>query len=146
MQISENGINLIKQYEGCRLTAYQDCIGVWTIGYGWTQPIGGKSIAKGMVISQQKADALLMQGIEQSENCVNNVVHHSINQHQFDALVDFAYNLGVNALKGSTLLKKINVGDYIGAANEFQKWNKASGKELAGLTRRRGAEKSLFLS
>lgn len=58
----------------------------------------------------------------------------------------FAYNLGINALKGSTLLKKINAGDYIGAANEFHKWNKAGGKELAGLTRRRGAEKSLFLS
>ncbi|MCE9886967.1 lysozyme [Obesumbacterium proteus] len=146
MQISNNGINLIKQFEGCRLMAYQDCIGVWTIGYGWTQPIDGKVISKGMAINQQKADALLLQGVELSVNCVNDLLLVSVNQDQFDALVDFAYNLGINALKGSTLLKKINAGDYIGAANEFHKWNKAGGKELAGLTRRRGAEKSLFLS
>lgn len=146
MQVSENGINLIKQYEGCRLTAYQDCIGIWTIGYGWTQPIDGKIIAKGMLIDQQKADALLKQGIAQFERCVNNVVKILINQNQYDALVDFTYNLGVNAPKSSTLLKKLNAGDYNGAANEFLKWNKAGGKMWEGLTRRREAEKSLFLS
>lgn len=146
MQISENGINLIKQFEGCRLTAYQDSVGVWTIGYGWTQPVDGKPVAKGMAITQQKADDLLKQGVVQYESGVSTLVKVQLNQDQFDALVDFAYNLGINALKGSTLLKKINAGDYIGAANEFHKWNKAGGKELAGLTRRRGAEKSLFLS
>lgn len=146
MRASENGINLIKQFEGCRLTAYQDSVGVWTIGYGWTQAIDGKPVAKGMVITQQKADDLLKQGVVQYENGVNSLVKVQLNQNQFDALVDFAYNLGVNALKGSTLLRKINAGDYAGAANEFTKWNKAGGKELAGLTRRREAEKSLFLS
>lgn len=146
MRVSENGINLIKQFEGCRLTAYQDSVGVWTIGYGWTQAIDGKPVAKGMVITQQKADDLLKQGVVQYENGVNSLVKVQLNQNQFDALVDFAYNLGVNALKGSTLLKKLNAGDYAGAANEFTKWNKAGGKELAGLTRRREAEKSLFLS
>lgn len=146
MRVSENGINLIKQFEGCRLTAYQDSVGVWTIGYGWTQPVDGKTVAKGMVITQQKANQLLTEGVAQYEKGVTNLVTVSLNQNQFDALVDFAYNLGVNALKGSTLLKKLNTGDYAGAANEFPKWNKAGGKELAGLTRRREAEKSLFLS
>lgn len=146
MRISENGINLIKQFEGCKLTAYQDSVGVWTIGYGWTQPVDGKTVAKGMVITQQKANQLLTEGVAQYEKGVTNLVTVSLNQNQFDALVDFAYNLGVNALKGSTLLKKLNTGDYAGAANEFTKWNKAGGKELAGLTRRREAEKSLFLS
>lgn len=146
MRASENGINLIKQFEGCRLTAYQDSVGIWTIGYGWTQPVDCKPVAKGMVITQQKADDLLKQGVVQYENGVNSLVKVQLNHNQFDALVDFAYNLGVNALKGSTLLKKLNTGDYAGAANEFTKWNKAGGKELAGLTRRREAEKSLFLS
>mgnify|MGYP003181646662 CR=1 FL=1 len=146
MRASENGINLIKQFEGCRLTAYQDSVGVWTIGYGWTQPVDGKPVGKGMTITQQKADDLLKQGVIQYENGVNSLVKVQLNQNQFDALVDFAYNLGVNALKGSTLLRKINTGDYAGAANEFTKWNKAGGKELVGLTRRREAEKSLFLS
>lgn len=146
MRASENGINLIKKFEGCRLTAYQDSVGVWTIGYGWTQPVDGKPVGKGMTITQQKADDLLKQGVIQYENGVNSLVKVQLNQNQFDALVDFAYNLGVNALKGSTLLRKINTGDYAGAANEFTKWNKAGGKELVGLTRRREAEKSLFLS
>ena len=146
MQISNNGINLIKQFEGCKLTAYQDSVGVWTIGYGWTQPVEGKPVAKGMTITQQKANDLLTDGVAQYEKGVTNLVTVPVNQNQFDALVDFAYNLGVNALKGSTLLKKLNAGDYAGAANEFPKWNKAGGKELAGLTRRREAERSLFLS
>lgn len=146
MKISGNGFNLIKQFEGCKLTAYQDSVGVWTIGYGWTQPVDGKPVSKGMTITQQKANDLLTEGVAQYEKGVTNLVTVSVNQNQFDALVDFAYNLGVNALKGSTLLKKLNAGDYSGAANEFTKWNKAGGKELAGLTRRREAEKSLFLS
>ncbi|WP_279204570.1 lysozyme [Obesumbacterium proteus] len=146
MRASENGIRLIKQFEGCRLTAYQDSVGVWTIGYGWTQPVDGKPVGEGVTITQQKANQLLTEGVAQFEKGVNSLVTVSLNQNQFDALVDFVYNLGVNALKGSTLLKKLNAGDYAGAANEFTKWNKAGGKELAGLTRRREAEKSLFLS
>jgi GH24 family phage-related lysozyme (muramidase) len=146
MQISNNGITLIKQFEGCKLQAYQDSVGVWTIGYGWTQPVDGKPVAKGMTITQQKANILLAEGVSQYEKGVTNLVTVAVNQNQFDSLVDFAYNLGVNALKGSTLLKKLNAGDYAGAAAEFPKWNKAGGKELAGLTRRREAEKSLFLS
>lgn len=145
MNISNNGLNLIKQFEGCRLAAYQDSVGVWTIGYGWTQPVEGKPVAKGMTITQQKADDLLTAGTKQFEDGVSRLVKVSISQNQFDALVDFAYNLGVGSLEKSTLLKKLNAGDYQGAADEFPKWNKAGGKVLAGLTRRREAERALFL-
>jgi len=146
MQTSEKGIALIKEFEGCRLTAYQDSVGVWTIGYGWTQPVDGVSVGKGMTITQEIAENLLRSGLAQYEKGVTRLVNVAINQNQFDALVDFAYNLGVKALEGSTLLKKLNAGDYAGAATEFPKWNKAGGKVLNGLTRRREAERALFLS
>ncbi|ULH10794.1 lysozyme [Serratia marcescens] len=146
MKTSTNGMNLIKKFEGCRLTAYQDSIGVWTIGYGWTQPINGKPVTQGMTITQQQADELLQQGVVQYEQGITKAVTVEINQNQFDALVSFSYNLGINALNSSTLLKKLNGSDYNGAANEFLRWNKAGGKVLPGLTRRREAERKLFLS
>ncbi|MEI7195046.1 lysozyme [Pectobacterium versatile] len=146
MQISNNGINLIKQFEGCRLTAYQDSVGVWTLGYGWTQPVDGKPIRRGMTIDAATAERLLKTGVVQYERAVNQLVRVPITQNQFDALVSFTYNLGSRSLSTSTLLKKLNAGDYAGAAAEFARWNKAGGKELAGLTRRREAESSLFLS
>ena len=146
MKTSQKGINLIKQFEGCQLTAYKCPAGVWTIGYGTTGKVDGKEICKGMKISKQKAEQLLKKDLEQFEKSVNNFVKVSINQNQFDALVSFAYNVGAGALKGSTLLKKLNQKDYKGAANEFLKWNKGGGKVLAGLTRRREAERKLFLT
>ncbi|MNP56642.1 Lysozyme RrrD [compost metagenome] len=99
-----------------------------------------------MVISQSQADELLKQGVMQYEKGVEQSVVVLFTQEQFDALVSFTYNLGINALKGSTLLRKLNSGDYEGAADEFLKWNKAGGKILSGLTRRREAERMLFLS
>ncbi len=144
--MSKNGLALLKSFEGCELTAYQDSVGVWTIGYGWTQPVNGKPVGKGMTITQDTADSLLCSGVVQYEKGVTGLVKVSVNQNQFDALVDFAYNLGVKALEGSTLLKKLNAGDYAGAADEFPKWNKAGGKVLNGLVKRRAAERSLFLS
>ena len=146
MQTSEKGIALIKQFEGCRLTAYQDKVGVWTIGYGWTQPVDGKSIGAGMTIKQETAERLLKTGLVGYERDVSKLVKVKLTQGQFDALISFAYNLGARALSTSTLLKKLNAGDYRGAADEFLKWNKAGGKVLAGLTRRREAERALFLS
>jgi len=116
------------------------------LGYGWTQPVDGVSVGKGMTITQEIAENLLRSGLAQYEKGVTRLVNVAINQNQFDALVDFAYNLGVKALEGSTLLKKLNAGDYAGAATEFPKWNKAGGKVLNGLTRRREAERALFLS
>lgn len=146
MEMSKNGLALLKSFEGCELTAYQDSVGVWTIGYGWTQPVNGKPVSKGMTITQDTADSLLCSGVVQYEKGVTGLVKVVVNQNQFDALVDFAYNLGVKALEGSTLLKKLNAGDYAGAADEFPKWNKAGGEVLNGLVKRRAAERSLFLS
>lgn len=146
MQTSEKGIALIKQFEGCRLAAYQDSVGVWTIGYGWTNPVDGKSVKAGMTITQEVAERLLKTGLVSYENDVSKLVKVKLSQGQFDALVSFTYNLGARSLSTSTLLKKLNAGDYRGAADEFPRWNKAGGKVLAGLTRRREAERSLFLS
>lgn len=146
MQTSEKGIALIKQFEGCRLTAYQDSVGVWTIGYGWTNPVDGKQVKAGMTITQEVAERLLKTGMVSYENDVSKLVKVKLSQGQFDALVSFTYNLGARSLSTSTLLKKLNAGDYRGAADEFPRWNKAGGKVLAGLTRRREAERSLFLS
>ena len=146
MQTSDKGIALIKQFEGCKLTAYQDSVGVWTIGYGWTQPVDGKSIRAGMTINQETAERLLKTGLVSYESDVSRLVKVGLTQGQFDALVSFTYNLGARSLSTSTLLRKLNAGDYAGAADEFLRWNKAGGKVLNGLTRRREAERALFLS
>ncbi|HCT4843929.1 TPA: lysozyme [Enterobacter hormaechei] len=146
MQTSEKGIALIKQFEGCKLTAYQDSVGVWTIGYGWTQPVEGKPIRAGMTIKQETAERLLKTGLVSYESDLSRLVKVGLTQGQFDALVSFTYNLGARSLSTSTLLRKLNAGDYTGAADEFLRWNKAGGKVLKGLTRRREAERALFLS
>lgn len=146
MQTSDKGIALIKQFEGCKLTAYQDSAGVWTIGYGWTQPVDGKPIRAGMTIKQETAERLLKTGLVGYESDVFRLVKVGLTQGQFDALVSFTYNLGARSLSTSTLLRKLNAGDYAGAADEFLRWNKAGGKVLNGLTRRREAERALFQS
>lgn len=149
MITSEKGIRLIKQFEGCRLTAYPDP-GTggdpWTIGYGWTHPIDGKPVKPGMTIDQETADRLLKTGLVSYENDVLKLVKVKLTQGQFDALVSFAYNVGSRSLSTSTLLKKLNGGDVNGAADEFPRWNKAGGKVMSGLTRRREAERAMFLS
>jgi len=137
---SQNGLNLTEQFEGLRLTAYQDSVGVWTIGYGHT----GNDVRPGLTITQQQANNLLMQDTQSAAAAVNRLVTVAINQDEFDALVDFTFNLGQNALAGSTLLRKLNAGDFAGAAAEFPKWCKAGGKVLQGLVRRRQAEQQLF--
>lgn len=149
MQTSPEGIALIKGFESCRLTAYPDPGtggAPWTIGYGWTLPVDGKPIKPGMKIDQATADRLLKTGLVSYENDVQKLVKVKLTQNQFDALVSFAYNVGSRALSTSTLLKKLNAGDIKGAADEFLRWNKAGGKVLNGLTRRREAERALFLS
>ena len=146
MQISNAGISLIKEFEGCRLKAYQDSVGVWTIGYGWTQPVDGRKIGPSMVIDQATAERLLKCGLVQYEQGVNQLVKVIITQGQFDALVSFAYNLGLRALSTSTLLRKLNAGDKHCAADEFGKWVNAGGVRLNGLVKRREAERKLFLS
>ena len=140
MKISNNGINLIKKYEGCILIAYKCPSDCWTIGYGHT-----KSVKSGMAITKAQAESYLKQDLVAFENAVNKYVKVPLTQNQFDALVSFSFNCGAGALKTSTLLKKLNKKDYDGAANEFLRWNKSNGKVLSGLTKRRKEERSLFL-
>lgn len=140
MKTSKNGINLIKKYEGCRLTAYKCPANVWTIGYGHT-----KGVKSGMKITQAQAEAYLKSDLATYEDAVNEYVKVPINQNQFDALVSFSFNCGTDALKTSTLLNRLNKRDYSGAANEFLRWNKANGKVLNGLVKRRTEERSSFL-
>ncbi|EHF8262834.1 lysozyme [Enterobacter kobei] len=138
------GIALIKQYEGLRLTTYKDAVGIPTIGYGHVEnpiPPGGTR-----TITAEDAEQILREDLQRFEHDVNNMLTVEVTQNQFDALVSFAFNLGPANLKSSTLLRKVNSGDFNGAAEEFPKWNHAGGQVLAGLTARRNAEKTLFLS
>lgn len=141
LKLSEAGLTLIKQFEGLKLEAYQDVVGIWTIGYGHT-----KDVKPGQIITSQKADELLLQDVASTEVGVRKLVPPSCGHNQFSALVCFAYNVGLGNLSKSTLLKKLLAKDVSGAAEEFLKWNKAGKKEVAGLTRRRVAERALFLS
>jgi len=137
---SQNGLALTQKFEGLRLTSYQDQVGVWTIGYGHT----GKDVHPQLTITQEQANSLLMKDIASAATAVNRLVTVAFYQDGFDALVDFAFNLGNNALAGSTLLRKLNAGDFSGAADEFPKWCHAGGKLVPGLLRRRKAEQQLF--
>ncbi len=143
MRVSENGLSLIKRFEGCRLTAYADIGGVWTIGWGQTGP----DVVKGLTITQAQADARLQQTVDEFATGVLNALSVPVNQNQFDALVSFAYNIGLSAFRSSTLLKLLNDKTSVSVvAAEFSKWNKVDGKPIEGLSRRREAEKKLFLT
>ena len=142
MKISQAGVDAIKAFEGLRLDAYKCPAGIPTIGYGST----GSHVSMGMSITEEYAEVLLREDIERFERCVNEYVTVELTQHMFDALVSFAFNLGCGALKRSTLLKRVNVNRKEDAANEFLRWDKAGGRKLAGLTRRRNEEREMFLS
>lgn len=146
MNINEAGLDLIKSFEGYKLTGYLCPSGIPTIGYGHTGTTDGKSVYVGMKITQAKANKLLKDDLEKFEKTVSKYVTVPITSDMFSALVSFTYNVGAGNLQKSTLLKKLNAYDYIGAANQFDVWNKANGVVLAGLTKRRAAEKKLFLT
>ena len=133
-------IPLIKEFEGCKLKAYKCPAGIWTIGYGHTD-----RVKEGDEITQDQADKLLASDIDLFTSGVKRLVHSDLNPNQYGALVSFAFNLGLGNLRSSTLLKLVNAGDFVGAGEQFLRWNKANGKVLPGLTRRREAEKELFL-
>lgn len=141
MKTSASGIALIKQYEGVRLEAYLCPAGVPTIGYGHT--VGVKM---GDRITLAQAEQMLIDDLAIYEVGVQSLVKVPLKQGQFDALVSFAFNLGLGALRGSTLMRMLNQGDYAGAADQFLRWNKAGGKVLNGLVKRREAERALFIS
>lgn len=145
MKISDKGIALIKSFEGCRLTAYPDPgtgNDPWTIGYGHTGP----EVIPGLMIDQQEADDYLAQDLAKFEDCVNDACEKEPTQNHFDAIVSLAYNIGCKAMTGSTLIRLLNAGDIDGAASQFGRWTKAGGKVMSGLTRRRQAERDLFVS
>lgn len=139
MKIGQAGIDLIKEFEGCKLVAYLDSVGIPTIGYGRT-----KDVKIGDSCTKEEAEAWLKEDVHDAETCVNEHVTAQINQNEFDALVSFVFNLGCGNFRKSTLLRKLNDSDFDGASLEFARWNRAGGLELAGLTRRRAAEAELF--
>lgn len=139
--ISNYGLNLIKKFEGCRLSAYRDAVGVVTIGYGWTKSIDGKPLTMGTTITQAKAESLLKEGLKSYEAKVNKYDNkYHWNQNQFDALVSFAYNLG--NIDGLTANGTRSVSQI---ADKFLAYNKAGGRVLPDLTSRRKAERDLFI-
>lgn len=139
MRISDKGLALIKEFEGLRLVAYLDSVGVPTIGYGHT-----RGVKMGDTCTREQADAWLMEDVNDAEKCVNIAVSVPLTQGEYDALVSFTYNLGCGNLRKSSLLRLLNDADYDGAALEFRRWDKAGGQIIAGLTRRRYAEAQRF--
>ena len=134
--------DLLHHYEDCKLEAYLCPAGIWTIGWGST----GNHVYKGLVITQEEADQLFIKDCERFVESVNTYVKVPLTQYEFDALVTFAYNVGCSNFESSTLLKKLNIGDYQGASDEFLRWNKSKGKVLKGLTYRRQSERHYFLT
>lgn len=137
---------MVRDFEGCSLKPYLCPAGIWTIGYGNTVLGNGKPVTKlTPAITQQEAETLLVETLQSVQTQVRQVVTRMITPPQEAALISFTHNLGIGRLAGSTLLKKLNAGDYQGAAREFPRWNKSGGRVLPGLTRRRAAEQKLFL-
>lgn len=141
MKTSQKGIDLIKRFEGCRLKAYKCPANVWTIGYGHTG-----NVKPNDVITQEQAEELLKRDLISFENSVSKLIKIAVTQNEFDALVSFAFNVGVGALANSTLLKLLNAGNTKGASEQFGRWVYAGNKVLEGLIKRRNAERELFMS
>ena len=141
MKTSGIGIELIKEFEGCRQVAYQDSVGVWTIGYGHT-----KDVYEGQLVIKKTCETMLAEDLEEFEDYVESYVKVELSQNQFDALVAWTFNLGPGNLSESTMLKKLNEGDYDAVPDEIRRWNRAGGEVLRGLIRRRAAEANLFSS
>lgn len=139
MKISQQGIDLIKHFEGCRLTAYQDSVGVWTIGYGSTM-----GVHKGQTITQEEAEARLLTDLEPVYKCLYDKIFVLLDQYQYDALCSWIFNLGCGNFMSSTLRRLINEGDFIAAQREFGRWIHAGGQVLPGLVKRRAAEAAMF--
>jgi len=141
MNISAEGLSLIKKFEGCELKAYRCAANVLTIGYGST-----KGVTEDMEITQEEAESLLQEEMHEYEGYINDMVKVPLEQHQFDAMVSWVFNLGSGNLSSSTLLKKLNNSEYDEVPAQIRRWNKAGGKVLDGLIRRREAEAKMFMN
>ena len=141
VKINAEGLALIKEFEGCKLRAYKDVVGVWTIGWGHT----GAEVREGLVLTQEEADRALQADLGVFERAVGRATDVCVSPNQFSAMVCLTYNIGAKAFTFSTLLDLVNQGKFAEAAAQFKRWNKAGGKVVAGLTRRRAAEAALFL-
>jgi len=137
---SQTGLVLTKSFEGLRLASYQDCAGVWTIGYGHT----GTGVRQGVTITEPVADQFLQEDLAEAIGCVNRGVTATISQNQFDAMVDFCFNVGRGNFLKSTLLRNVNSEDFAAAMAQFELWVHAGGEVVAGLVRRRKAEAAMF--
>ena len=142
--LTKDGHNLIKESEGLRLTAYQCSANVWTIGWGSTRGMDGRLVNEGEQITLDQARELYMRDINIFSGSVRKLVKVKINENQFSALVSLAYNIGLGNFRASTLLRKLNRGDYEGCAGEFWKWRRANGEIVAGLVARRERERIMF--
>jgi len=140
MQISEEGLSIIKKFEGCELESYLCPAGVWTIGYGHT-----KGVKEGDKINKEEAEYLLQEEMIEYESYINDLVEVPLQQHMFDALVSWVYNLGSGNLQSSTLLRVLNEGKYDEVPAQIRRWNKSNGQVLEGLVRRREAEAVMFM-
>ncbi|NYA43225.1 lysozyme [Serratia fonticola] len=145
MQISNNGIKKLKAEEGEKLTGYKDSRGIPTVGVGHTGLVDGNPVYVGMVITKEKSSELLQSDLKWVESAINSKVKTQINQNQYDALCSLVFNIGESAFSNSTVLSKLNLGDFIGAADAFLMWKK-SGEDLNILLPRRQRERALFLS
>ena len=144
MMVSPVGIEMICGFEGLHLSAYDDGVGVWSIGFGTTVYPNGVKVKVGDVCTLEQAKAYMAHDLKKFEQVVVHAVQVVIVQNQFDALVSLTYNIGAGAFRNSTLLKKLNASDYYGASAQFDVWNKAGGRVLQGLINRRAVERKIF--
>jgi lysozyme len=140
--MTPRGLAMLKKAEGCKLTAYQDVGGVWTVGYGHT----GIDIKAGVIVSQSQADRLLLEDVAKAEQGVNNLVTVPLSAGQMDCLIAFVFNTGQGAFKASTLLRELNAGHYESVPAELRKWVHINGRESPGLVARRESEIKLWLA
>lgn len=144
-KLNDASLDLIKDFEGWRAKAYKDAVGVWTIGYGHTSMAGDPKVVAGMVISKKEGEAMLQKDLQKYAKAVDDAVNVTLTDNQFGALVSFCYNVGPTNFRKSSVLRYVNAGNFKGVPARLKLWNKAGGKVLRGLTRRRVAEGKLFL-
>jgi lysozyme len=144
MNVTEEGLDLIRESEGFRRRAYRDAVGVWTIGYGHTSAAGQPDVKAGDDISREEGEAILARDVAAFAEGVGRLVKRELSDAQFSALVSFAYNVGLGNFKSSGVLRAVNEGDFGAVPQRLAMWNKASGRVLPGLVKRRAAEGALF--